>query len=108
MDQPRDCGHDCRIEPVGVWTKDEGLDDREGASRYVIMITNGGLDSDIQTVTHDARRQLGANVVSEQLERLNQSFSQAHVMSIHLNFITIGATLLYGWRLDMKLDFVVA
>ena len=30
---------------------------------------------------------------------LNRAFSRAHAMSIHLNLITIGATVWYGMRL---------
>jgi hypothetical protein len=39
------------------------------------------------------------------MKKLNRSFSEAHAISIHLNLLTIGATLLYGWRLGTKLRF---
>jgi hypothetical protein len=42
------------------------------------------------------------------MEKLNRSFSHAHAMSIHLNLITIGATLCYGWRLATKMNFEAA
>lgn len=42
---------------------------------------------------------------SEEMLVLNRAFSRAHAMSIHLNLITIGATLWYGWQLASKLQF---
>jgi hypothetical protein len=39
------------------------------------------------------------------MKSLNRTFSRAHAMSIHLNLITIGATLIYGLRLAAKMDF---
>ncbi|KAF1964109.1 hypothetical protein BU23DRAFT_493862 [Bimuria novae-zelandiae CBS 107.79] len=35
---------------------------------------------------------------------VDRAFSRNHAMSIHLNLITIGATLWYGWRLAWRLD----
>ncbi|KAF1948340.1 hypothetical protein CC80DRAFT_431767, partial [Byssothecium circinans] len=35
-------------------------------------------------------------VVSDEMKKLNRSFKWNHAMSIHLNLITIGATLWYG------------
>ncbi|KAF2179444.1 hypothetical protein K469DRAFT_641340 [Zopfia rhizophila CBS 207.26] len=45
--------------------------------------------------------------VSEQMRLLNRAFSRNHAMSIHLNLITIGATLWYGWRLASRLNIDV-
>jgi hypothetical protein len=45
--------------------------------------------------------------VSAEMKRLNRAFSRAHAMSIHLNLITIIATLCYGWQLSRKLHFEI-
>jgi hypothetical protein len=57
--------------------------------------------------TRDAQLKLEANSVSDDMMSLNRLFSRAHAMSIHLNLITIGATLVYGWRLTTKIGFDV-
>jgi hypothetical protein len=64
-----------------------------------------GLQTDIWTATRDAHLELEAGATSDEMKKLNRSFSRAHAMSIHLNLLTIGATLLYGWRLGTKLHF---
>jgi hypothetical protein len=51
---------------------------------------------------------LEAGVVSDDMKKLDRTFSRAHAMSIHLNLMTIGATLVYGWRLAAKLSLDVA
>ncbi|OAG03159.1 uncharacterized protein CC84DRAFT_1097960 [Paraphaeosphaeria sporulosa] len=53
------------------------------------------------------RRRRLANQIdgSRKLPGVNRDFSWNHAMSIHLNIITIGATLCYGWRLASKLNF---
>ncbi|KAH7378335.1 hypothetical protein BKA66DRAFT_560704 [Pyrenochaeta sp. MPI-SDFR-AT-0127] len=61
----------------------------------------------IHQATRDANLQLGAGMVSDEMKKLNRSFSKAHAMSIHLNLLTIGATLWWGWRLASKLRFDV-
>ncbi|PSN59286.1 hypothetical protein BS50DRAFT_508751, partial [Corynespora cassiicola Philippines] len=43
--------------------------------------------------------------INDPRRELNRSFSRAHAMSIHLNLVTIGATLWYGWRLASRLHF---
>ncbi|KAK0617554.1 hypothetical protein B0T14DRAFT_391109, partial [Immersiella caudata] len=40
---------------------------------------------------------------SDQMRRLNRVFSKNHAMCIHLNLITMGAMLVYGWRLASKM-----
>lgn len=45
--------------------------------------------------------------VSKDMESLNRAFSRNHAMSIHLNVITIVATLFYGWRLASRLKIQV-
>ncbi|KAI1115664.1 hypothetical protein F5Y14DRAFT_111190 [Nemania sp. NC0429] len=41
---------------------------------------------------------------SLQKERLDRSFSHNHAMSIHLNLLSIGALLWWGWKLASNLD----
>jgi hypothetical protein len=41
----------------------------------------------------------------KELPGVQRAFSWNHAMGIHLNLVTIGATLWYGWRLASKLDF---
>jgi hypothetical protein len=69
---------------------------------------NESQGADMCTATRDAQLQLEAGALTDDMKRLNRSFSRAHAMCIHLNLITIGATLLYGWRLATKLTVDVA
>ena len=43
--------------------------------------------------------------VSDEMRARNRAFSKYHAMTIHLNLISMGATLLYGVRLASKLRF---
>ncbi|OAL51775.1 hypothetical protein IQ07DRAFT_586126 [Pyrenochaeta sp. DS3sAY3a] len=61
----------------------------------------------IHQATRDAKLELGAGMKSDEMKKLDRSFSKAHAMSIHLNLITIGATLWYGWRLSSRLKFEI-
>jgi hypothetical protein len=45
-----------------------------------------------------------AETPSPDMQRLRRSFSRSHAMSIHLNLLTIGAMLFWGWRLASSLD----
>jgi len=54
--------------------------------------------------TRDGKAQLNG-AISDDMKVLNRAFSRAHAMSIHLNLVTIGATLWYGWKLASKLQF---
>lgn len=63
-------------------------------------------DAYILQATRDAKSQVQPGGVSEEMKKLIRSFSRAHAMSIHLNIITIGATILYGLRLATKLRFI--
>jgi hypothetical protein len=72
------------------------------------MFVTDNASADLCAATRDAQLKLEAGDVSDNMKKLNRSFSRAHAMSIHLNLITIGATLLYGWRLATKIDFDVA
>ena len=57
--------------------------------------------------TRDSGGSTGVGDVSAEMKRLNRSFSRAHAMSIHLNLITIIATLCYSWQLSSKLHFEI-
>ncbi|KAF2113982.1 hypothetical protein BDV96DRAFT_577388 [Lophiotrema nucula] len=59
----------------------------------------------IHQETIDGRKHADLEGTTPDMLRLNRAFSGAHAMSIHLNIITIGATLWYGWRLASKLKF---
>lgn len=51
---------------------------------------------------------LGKNEVEEpgaDMLALKRSFKTSHAMSIHLNLISIGATLWHGWNLACRLQF---
>ncbi|OIW22566.1 hypothetical protein CONLIGDRAFT_587083 [Coniochaeta ligniaria NRRL 30616] len=39
----------------------------------------------------------------EAVEALNKSFHKSHAMSLHINLITMGALVVYGWRLALRL-----
>ena len=54
--------------------------------------------------TRDGKAQLNGTT-SDEMKILNRKFSRAHAMSIHLNLITIGATIWYGLRLASNLQF---
>ncbi|KAI1125288.1 hypothetical protein F5Y10DRAFT_268221 [Nemania abortiva] len=41
---------------------------------------------------------------SLEMQRLNRSFSRNHAMSIHLNLLTIGALMWWGWKLASSLN----
>jgi hypothetical protein len=69
------------------------------------MSERSGANSDV--ATRDAKLEVDAGRVSDEMKILNRYFSRAHVMSIHLNFMTIGATLWYGLQLASSLRFDV-
>ncbi|KAH7409911.1 hypothetical protein DE146DRAFT_674739 [Phaeosphaeria sp. MPI-PUGE-AT-0046c] len=59
----------------------------------------------VHQATRDASMNLARGVVRDETKQINRAFSRAHAMSIHLNLLTIGATLFYGWRLSRRLNF---
>ena len=63
----------------------------------------------LRTATRDSGHSSLASVgnVSAETNNFNRAFSRAHAMSIHLNLVTIIATLCYGWQLSRKLQFEV-
>ena len=63
--------------------------------------------ADGELATRDTKLETEAGTTSDEMKMLNRSFARAHAMSIHLNLLTIGATLWYGWRLASKLRFDV-
>lgn len=38
-------------------------------------------------------------------KRLKREFSRNHAMTIHLNLVSVGAMVVYGWRLGGKLGW---
>lgn len=45
-----------------------------------------------------------AEQLSEDMTNLNRAFSRTHAMSIHINLISIGAMIWWGWKLALRLD----
>ena len=45
----------------------------------------------------------GSKDVTLEMKRLKRDFSRNHAMSIHLNLISVGAMMMYGWRLAGRL-----
>jgi hypothetical protein len=45
---------------------------------------------------------------SEEMKRLNRLFSKSHAMCIHLNLVTMGAILFYGWRLASRINIAAS
>ncbi|KZM22418.1 uncharacterized protein EKO05_0000091 [Ascochyta rabiei] len=62
----------------------------------------------VHQTTRDSKPLTDSKEISVEMKRLNRLFSKAHAMSIHLNLISIIATLCYGWRLSSKLSFEAA
>jgi hypothetical protein len=53
--------------------------------------------------TRDATSRENKAEVSHEMLTRKHAFSRNHAMSIHLNLVTIAATLWYGWRLSSRL-----
>ena len=58
-----------------------------------------------KVATRDAKLHLPPGTTSNETRILNKLFSRAHAISIHLNLVTIGATLWYGWNLASRMQF---
>ncbi|KAF7559862.1 hypothetical protein G7046_g4281 [Stylonectria norvegica] len=56
-------------------------------------------------VTRDATKANNSEEPSPEMVALNRRFKRNHAMSIHLNLVSIGATLWYGWGLASKLQY---
>ena len=44
--------------------------------------------------------------MSNEMKAKNRAFSRAHAMSIHINLMTIAATIWYGFRLSSRFQIV--
>ncbi|KAK4233132.1 hypothetical protein C8A03DRAFT_19725 [Achaetomium macrosporum] len=67
----------------------------------------------IHQETRDAQLRLNGgcgeeNMPSLEMQRLRKVFSRNHAMAIHLNLISIGAMVFYGWRFASRLGVDVA
>lgn len=74
------------------------------ASRFVCMSQVEAPNPTLITLTEtrDARlntKEKGEELMSDQMRRLKRTFAWNHAMTIHLNLISIGAIVVYGWRL---------
>lgn len=59
----------------------------------------------IHQETRDGRKANDpAEQLSEDMTNLNRAFSRTHAMSIHINLISIGAMIWWGWKLALRLD----
>ncbi|KAI1324774.1 hypothetical protein F5Y16DRAFT_379890 [Xylariaceae sp. FL0255] len=63
----------------------------------------------IHQETRDARKPLlerdrDLDTIGSEMQALNRSFARNHAMSIHLNLLSIGAMLWWGWQLSSRLD----
>lgn len=47
----------------------------------------------------------GLKPVSEEMRLLNKAFSRAHAMTIHLNLVSVVATVAYGFVLAGRMSF---
>lgn len=54
--------------------------------------------------TRDSRKDVKETETSQEMKLLNRKFSKNHSMSIHLNLVSIGATLWYGWTLASRFN----
>jgi len=62
-------------------------------------------DANRQKVTRDKRREeiVPQKETSAEMRALNKVFSRNHAMCIHLNLLSMGAMLFYGWRLALRM-----
>ncbi|KAI0377602.1 hypothetical protein F5Y04DRAFT_263723 [Hypomontagnella monticulosa] len=59
----------------------------------------------IHQETRDKRKPNDSTELSSDMKALSRLFSHNHAMSIHLNLISIGAMIWWGWKLASRLDF---
>jgi hypothetical protein len=57
------------------------------------------------TETKDGRKHNDPTETSEEMRARTRAFSKNHAMAIHLNLLSMGATLWYGVRLASRLKF---
>lgn len=60
----------------------------------------------IITETKDGKKYNDPEVISDEMKAKNRAFSKAHAMSIHINLMTIAATMWYGFRLSSRFQMV--
>ena len=60
------------------------------------------------TETRDGRKYNDPEVMSDEMKAKKRAFSKAHAMSIHINLMTIAATVWYGFRLSSRFQMVEA
>ncbi|KAI1100827.1 hypothetical protein F4804DRAFT_344434 [Jackrogersella minutella] len=61
----------------------------------------------IDRIHQETRDNVKSNIPTEpsdDMRTLNMSFSRNHAMSIHLNLISMGAIVWWGWKLALRLD----
>ncbi|KAK7702713.1 hypothetical protein SLS57_011264 [Botryosphaeria dothidea] len=59
----------------------------------------------IHQETRDGKKFNDPSGPSEEMHLRNRAFSRNHAMSIHLNLLSVGATVAYGFRLASRLRF---
>jgi hypothetical protein len=62
-----------------------------GADTFAAVAQDTAADGDVEQASQ------------EMDEALNKAFHRCHAMSLHLNLVTIGALIAYGWRLALRL-----
>lgn len=72
------------------------------------MLQNLEVETDTQVETRDKLRLIDGGITSEEMKQLDASFKRTHAMCIHINLLTICATLWYGWRIVARLKFDTA
>lgn len=60
----------------------------------------------IHQETKDGKKYNDPEVISDEMKAKNRAFSTAHAMSIHINLMTIAATMWYGFRLSSRFQMV--
>ena len=59
----------------------------------------------ILTETKDGKKYNDLEDMSEDMKRINKKFSRTHAMAIHLNAISMVATVWYGFSLATRIKF---
>lgn len=62
------------------------------------------LDTETRDGLHRQTTDDAIETPSLEMERLDRSFSHNHAMSIHLNLLTLGPLLWWGWKLASNLN----
>ena len=59
----------------------------------------------VPSETKDGKKYNELENMSEEMKRINKKFSRAHAMAIHLNAISMIATVWYGFSLATRIHF---